>query len=94
MIKCPYREFTPCILEECPACVYETEKEMVLSGHAPMRMSTKEAIKRGYMSEVEKKTYKFKACKLIEKGVPLSDTKKEVKEVKEVKNINIRQSIF
>lgn len=90
-MRCPYREFAPCILEKCPACVHETEKEMVLSGRAPVYMSTKEAVKRGYMSEVEKKTYKFKACKLVEKGVPLSDTKKEVKEVK---NINIRQSVF
>lgn len=90
-MRCPYREFAPCILEKCPACVYETEKEMVLSGRAPMYMSTKEAVRRGHMSEVEKKTYKFKACKLIEKGVPLSDINKEIKKVK---TINIRQSIF
>lgn len=43
------------------------------------------------MSKVEKKTYKFKACKLIEKGVPLSDINKEIKKVK---TINIRQSVF
>lgn len=46
-MRCPYREFAPCILEKCPACVYETEKEMVLSGRAPVYMSTKEAVKRG-----------------------------------------------
>lgn len=28
-MRCPFREFAPCILEKCPACVYETEKETV-----------------------------------------------------------------
>jgi hypothetical protein len=46
-MKCPYRDFQECIVEQCPSCNYEEVKKTVIGDHAPLWMSTDEAIKRG-----------------------------------------------
>ena len=68
-MKCPYREFAECIVEQCPSCNYETIETTCIEGRFPIHLSTKQAIEEGYAWEEKKKTYKFVSCKLVESGV-------------------------
>ena len=68
-MKCPYREFAECIVEQCPSCVYETIETIHIEGRYPMYMNKNEAIEKGYAWEEKRKTYKFVSCKFVKSGV-------------------------
>ena len=92
-MQCPYREFQPCLVENCPSCEYETEEEKKLCGRAPIGMEYQKAIESGYCWYDTKKTYRFKACKLIENGVPLPS--KSSKKIDNSKRVSvIKQSLL
>ena len=93
-MKCPYREFQDCIVEQCPSCNYEEIKETVISGRAPSWMSDEEAISRGNKWRDTVKTYKFISCKLIDNGVqPVPATKQVINNTTRNSTV-IRKSIF
>ena len=46
-MKCPYRNFEECIVEQCPSCNYEEVKEEVIRGKYPMYWSREKAIEEG-----------------------------------------------
>lgn len=68
-MKCPYRDFKECIVQECPACEYETKETVEYEGKAPYGMHYDEAVEKGYMWTRTKRKYIFKSCGLITKGV-------------------------
>ena len=93
-MKCPYRDFQECIIEQCPSCNYEEVKETIIVGHAPPWMSTDEAIKRGLEWPAIKTSYKFVSCKLIDNSVqPVPATKQVINNTTET-NVVVRKSIF
>ena len=93
-MKCPYRDFQECIIEQCPSCNYEEVKKTVIGGHAPLWMSTDEAIKRGCQWRETVTSYKFVSCKLIDDGVqPIPATKQVINNTTET-NVVVRKSIF
>jgi hypothetical protein len=93
-MKCPYREFQDCVVEQCPSCNYEEIKETVISGRAPYWMSDEEAISRGNKWRETVKTYKFISCKLIDNGVqPIPATKQVINNTTKT-NVSIKKSIF
>lgn len=93
-MKCPYRDFQECIVEECPSCNYEEVKNIVISGKAPYWMSDEEAIRRGNKWEETVKTYKFISCKLIDNCVQPIPTAKQIINNTTKNNTIIRKSIF
>lgn len=93
-MKCPYREFQECIVEQCPSCNYEDVKRTVIHGKAPYWMDEKEAIKNGYKWEETINTYMFISCKLIDNGVQPVPAAKQIVNNTTKTNISIRKSIF
>ena len=93
-MKCPYRDFQECIVEQCPSCNYEEVKETIITGHAPMWMSLDEALKRYLKWEETKTSYKFVSCKLIDDSVqPVPATKQVVNNTSQT-NVVVRNSLF
>lgn len=93
-MKCPYRDFQECIIEQCPSCNYEEVKTPTIVGHAPLWMSTDEAIKRGCQWIETQTSYKFISCKLIDNSVqPVPATKQVINNTTET-NVVVRKSIF
>ena len=93
-MKCTYRQFQKCIVQECPACIYEEVTNYVTSGRSPYWMDREEAISRGYMYEEKVKSYKFVSCRLIENGVqPTPVIENTVNNTTKL-NIAIKRSIF
>lgn len=41
-MKCPYNNFTDCIVEQCPSCTYETINTTEIEGRYPMYLSSHE----------------------------------------------------
>ena len=68
-MKCPYKNFEPCIGKECPACNYTITKEKKLTGYAPLYMSTERAIELGYQSYEAKEIFNFVSCTLVRNNV-------------------------
>ena len=91
-MKCPYREFSDCIVEQCPSCNYETIETTCIEGRFPIHLSSERAIEEGYAWETKKKTYKFVSCKLVENCVQpippqkINNTQKT--------NVIVKNSIF
>lgn len=77
-MRCPYRDFNQCIVQECPSCNYKEVTHNVIEGRFPGRMSTEEAVNRGYAWETTRTKYEFVSCKLIENNVQPVPAKKEV----------------
>lgn len=93
-MKCPYRDFQECIVEQCPSCNYEEVKKTIIAGHAPLWMSADEAIKRGCQWKETKTSYKFVSCKLIDNSVqPVSATNQVVNNITQT-NVVVRKSVF
>ena len=93
-MKCPYRDFQECIVEQCPSCNYEENKQVVIEGRAPTWMSTEEAIKRGCQWERTVKTYKFVSCKLVDNNVqPIPATKQTINNTTRTAVV-VKKSIF
>jgi len=93
-MKCPYRNFEECIVEQCPSCNYEEVKEKVISGIYPHYMSTETALEKGYAWRETKTTYKFLSCKLVENNVQPVPPKKEIINNEQKTVVSIRKSIF
>lgn len=93
-MKCPYREFQECIVEQCPSCNYIEEKKEVIEGRYPAYMSTETAIERGCAWKSTRTTYKFISCKLVEGGVQPVSTQKQVINNIQKTNVVVRKSIF
>lgn len=66
-MKCPYREFEDCLIQECPSCDYEVEEiehiEHYYKNPANYRLYRESEYKR-----IEKK-YIFKSCSLVKNNV-------------------------
>ena len=93
-MKCPYRDFQKCLIEECPSCNYEVIKDTRINGRAPCWMSTAEALKQGCKWEETVTTYKFISCKLIDSGVQPAPTTKQIVHNTTKTNVVLRKSIF
>lgn len=93
-MKCPYREFQECIVEQCPSCNYIEEKNEVIDGACPVYMSLETAIEKGYAWRSIKTTYKFVSCKLVDGGVQPIPAQKQVVNNTQKTNVVIRKSIF
>lgn len=68
-MKCPYKNFEPCIGKECPACNYTTTKERELFGKAPHWMTDEAAIEAGYLYYGTKEVFHFISCGLVQNNV-------------------------
>ena len=93
-MKCPYRNFEECIVEQCPSCVYETLDTEIVEGRYPARMSLETALREGYAWKSIKTTHKFISCKLVDTGVQPIPPKKEVINNTQKTSVVIRKSIF
>lgn len=93
-MKCPYRNFEDCIVEQCPSCVYEEEKNEVIEGLYPTRMSTEKAMEMGYAWKAIKTTYKFVSCKLIDNSVQPVPANKQVINNTTKTSVVVRKSVF
>ena len=93
-MKCPYRDFQECIVEQCPSCNYETTEETVIKGRAPTWMSYENAIDQGYQWVETVRSYKFMSCKLVEHNVqPVPATKQTINNTTHTA-VAVRKSIF
>ena len=93
-MKCPYREFQECVVQECPSCNYEIEKYEVTEGKFPTWMPDDEAIKQGYAWKAKKTRYIFKGCKLVDNNVqPIPKAETHIHNKTE-NNVAISHSIF
>lgn len=93
-MKCPYREFQECIVEECPSCNYKEAKICVTNGRCPPLMSKDEAVRNGMVWEEIRTVYQFVSCKLIDNGVqPVAPTKQIINNNTKT-NVVVRKSIF
>lgn len=93
-MKCPYRNFQECIVEQCPSCVYEKEEKVVIEGRCPSTMSQKAALEKGYIWESTKTVYKFVSCKLVDDKVQPVPEQKQIINNNQKTNVVIRKSIF
>lgn len=93
-MKCPYREFQDCIVEQCPSCNYEEVKKEVIDGRYPTWMYLDEAMERGLAWKKIKTTYKFISCKLIDNNVQPVPANKTIVNNTTQSNIAIKRSIF
>lgn len=95
-MKCPYRDFQDCIVEQCPSCVYQEIKNETIEGKYPNWMDLETAIKSGMAWKSTKLSYKFVSCKLIDNNVqPIPATKQVVNNTNTVQtSIAIRKSVF
>lgn len=93
-MKCPYRNFEDCIVEECPACNYEVIKETKTAGRYPLWMDLKEAFERGIAWKTSVTTYKFISCKLADNSVQPIPENKQIINNKTETNVLVKRSIF
>ena len=93
-MKCPYRNFEECIVELCPACVYEEVKTKVICGRYPSYMGLERALSEHYAWEETKTSFKFVSCKLVENSVQPIPSKKEIINNTQKTNVVVRRSIF
>ena len=93
-MKCPYRNFKDCIVEECPACNYETIESTTIEGRYPLWMDVSEALKRGSAWEEKKTEYRFISCNLVNNSVqPIPENKQIINNNTETR-VLVKQSIF
>ena len=93
-MKCPYKNFEECIVEQCPSCNYEVVKTPYIEGRYPRYMSSEEAIKQGCAWESTKTSYKFISCRLIDGNVqPVLRDNNIVNNVNKT-SVSIRKSVF
>lgn len=93
-MKCPYRNFEECIVEQCPSCVYEEVKEENIGGKYPAYMSLEKALEEGYAWKNNKVSYKFVSCKLINNNVQPIPSKKEIINNTQKTSVVVHRSIF
>lgn len=94
-MKCPYREFAECLVEQCPSCNYEVVKTEVIAGRYPHYMDIETAIKNGNAWKETKVNYKFISCNLASNNVPLPSVNKQIVNNNMETNVAvIKRSIF
>lgn len=93
-MKCPYRDFQDCLVQECPSCEYGIEEYEEVQGRAPVWMDTDTAIDKGYQWKANKKKYVFKSCKLVSANVqPIPKAETHIYNKTETK-VAVSHSIF
>ena len=92
-MKCPYREFQECIVEQCPACNYKEVYKEGTIGKYPAYMTREKALEEGYIRKDIKLVYEFVSCKLIDDRVQPVPAKKEVVNNNHTKVV-VKQSLF
>lgn len=93
-MKCPYRDFADCIVEQCPSCNYEERNVEVTEGRCPACMSNEKALELGYIWKATRTRYEFVSCKLIDSGVQPVPPKKEIINNTQKTSVVIHKSIF
>lgn len=94
-MKCPYRDFQECLVEQCPSCNYTVVESYVTAGICPAWMDRKVAMEQGFIWEEIRKDYKFVSCKLVDNCVqPVPATKQVVNNTTTKTNVVVRKSIF
>lgn len=93
-MKCPYKNFEECMVEQCPSCVYEEIKEEKVAGRYPLYMSLETALSKGYAWKETKTSYKFVSCKLVEGNVQPIPPKKEIINNTQKTSVIVHRSIF
>lgn len=93
-MKCPYRNFAECIVQECPSCNYEEMEQEVIEDISPACMSLSQALKEGLAWKKISKTYKFISCKLIENSVQPIPKKEEIINNTAKATVVVKKSIF
>ena len=95
-MKCPYRNFEECLVEQCPSCNYEAKEYTTLEGRKYPYWSDEYAIKIGSMWEEKHTRYEFVSCKLIENNVqPVPSDNTIINNNNTAKtNVSIRRSVF
>ena len=93
-MKCPYNNFSECIVEKCPSCTYKTIERSCIGGRFPHYMSAEDAVENGYAWESLVKSYEFISCKLIDNSVQFPNKVEQVINNTNKTNVSIRKSIF
>lgn len=93
-MKCPYREFQDCIVEQCPSCNYEMIQTPRIYGRYPPWMNTEEAIRQGMAYEGTVTTYKFVSCKLVDGCVQPVPANKQVINNSTNTSVTVKRSVF
>ena len=93
-MKCPYKNFTDCLIEQCPSCNFEKIETTCIEGRYPNYLDTEEAIKRGCAWESIRTSYRFISCKLIDNNVQPIPSKNEVININNKTSVTIRRSLF
>lgn len=95
-MKCPYRGFQECIVEQCPACNYTVTEETKIEGRFPGNMSADKAIETGYAWEAKHKKYHFQSCKLVQDSVQPVPPKQKVinNDISQRTSVVVHKSIF
>lgn len=93
-MKCPYREFKDCIVEQCPSCDCGEVKKEVVEGRYLHYMDEERALKEGYAWRSTETTYKFVSCKLIGNNVQPVPANKQVINNTTKTNAVVKKSIF
>ena len=95
-MQCPYRNFQDCLLEKCPACIFEEVKNSITRGRKPDWLSYEAAEQKGMIWQETHISYKFVSCRLVDNNVAPSPVVKEEKIVNNnSSNVTvIKRSIF
>lgn len=93
-MKCPYRDFQECIVEQCPSCNYETVETEHLAGSWQHYRNIEKALENRSAWIEKRKSYKFISCKLVEGGVQPVPAQKQVINNTQETNVVLRRSIF
>ena len=93
-MKCPYRNFEDCIVEQCPACIYDEETIERIAGRYPDYMSAERAVELGYAWKTTKTSYEFVSCKLIDNSVQPVPANKQVINNTTKTSVVVRKSVF
>jgi hypothetical protein len=93
-MKCPYREFKDCLVEQCPSCNYKEETKKVLCGRCPTWMNQSEALACGILWHETRSVYQFISCKLIENGVQPTPTINQTVNNSTQTKVVVKKSVF
>lgn len=93
-MKCPYRDFKECLVEQCPSCNYETIETEHIGGNWLHLRSIEKALEEGCAWIEKRKSYEFVSCKLVEGGVQPVPAQKQVINNTKQTSVVIRKSVF
>ncbi len=95
-MKCPYRGFEECLLEQCPSCIYKEIKERKIAGTYSVALGVDSGIRNNTAWEYIDTKYEFVACKLMDNNVqPIPPEEVTVNNTTNTKiNTVLKKSIF